>query len=128
MRQMRLAQANYKFLCTRENKKKGKKHVKGDVSILQFFLTLGKVQFSKRKSLIDYDDSDNINNKQQFYRLAKHLLGMCITPSHLLRLFIQKKRDARAFFLIFTLALEHVVWLGQSRLSQVNKYSPLANV
>ena len=58
---MRLVQANYKFLCTRENEKKRKKHVKGDVTILQFFLTLGKVQFSKRKRLIDYDDSDNIN-------------------------------------------------------------------
>ena len=51
---------------------------------------------------------------------------MCITPSHLIRLFIEKKRDARAFFLS---ALEHVVCLGQlSRLSQVNNYSPRANV
>ena len=51
---------------------------------------------------------------------------MCITPSHLIRLFISKKRDARAFFLS---ALEHVVCLGQlSRLSQVNNYSPRANV
>ena len=40
--------------------------VKGDVCILQF-LTLGNFQFSKRKSLIDHGDSDNINNKHQFY-------------------------------------------------------------
>ena len=54
------------------------------------FLTLGKFQFSKRKSLIDHDDNDddNINNKHQFYRLAKHALGMCITLSHLTWLFI----------------------------------------
>ena len=38
-----------------------------------------------------------------------------------------KKRDARAFFLIFTRVLEHVVCLGESRLSQVNN-SPRANV
>ena len=52
------------------------------------FLTLGKFQFSKRKSLIDHDDSDNINNKHQFYRLAKHQLGMCIILLHLIKLFI----------------------------------------
>ena len=53
---------------------------------------------------------------------------MYITPSHLnIRLFIEKKRDARVFFLIFALAPEHVVCLGQSRLSQVNN-SPRANV
>ena len=38
-----------------------------------------------------------------------------------------KKRDALLFFLIFTRALEHVVCLGESRLSQVNN-SPGANV
>ena len=32
-----------------------------------FFLTLGKFQFSKHKSLIDHDDSDNINNKHQMF-------------------------------------------------------------
>ena len=53
---------------------------------------------------------------------------MCFTPSHLIRLFIlKKKRDARAFFLFFTRALEHLVCLGQSRLSQVCN-SPQANV
>ena len=46
---------------------------------------------------------------------------MCITPSHLIWLFdISKKRDVRAFFLILTLALEHVVCLGESCFSQVN--------
>ena len=53
-----------------------------------FFLTLGKFQFSMRKSLTDHDDRDNINNKHQFYRLAKHQLGMCITASHLIWLCI----------------------------------------
>ena len=38
-----------------------------------------------------------------------------------------KKRDARAFFLILTPALEYVVCLGESRLSQVNN-SPRPNV
>ena len=52
---------------------------------------------------------------------------MCITPSHLIWLFILKKPNARAIFLIFTRALEHVVCLGGSRLSQVNN-SPRANV
>ena len=77
------------------------------------FLTLGKFQFSKRKSLIDYDDSGNINNKHQFHRLAKHQLGMCITPSHLIRLFILKKHDARAFFLITVTVLwyYHRAWV-----------------
>ena len=96
-------------------------------SVRNFFLTLEKFQFSKRKSLIDHDDSDNINNKHQFYRLAKHQLGMCITPSHLIWLFILKRRDARTFFLILTSSLEHVVCLGESCLSQVNN-SRLANL
>ena len=40
-----------------------------------------------------------------------------------------KKAWCTCFFLIFTRALEHVVCLGQlSRLSQVNKYNPRANV
>ena len=52
---------------------------------------------------------------------------MCITQSQLIWLFIQKKRDARAFFLILTCALEHVVCLGELRLSQVNNI-PRANV
>ena len=81
-----------------------RKHVKGAI-----FLTLGIFQFSKRKSLIDHGDSNNINNKHQFYRLAKHQLGMCFTRSHLIRLF--KKRDARAFFLILTRALERLAGL-----------------
>ena len=38
-----------------------------------------------------------------------------------------KKGDARAFFLILTHALEHVVCLGESRLPQVNN-SPRKNV
>ena len=40
------------------------------------FLTLEKFQFSKRNILIDHDDTDNINNKPQFYRLAKHQLTL----------------------------------------------------
>ena len=56
------------------------------------FLSIGKFQFSKGKSLIDHDD------KHHFHRLSKHKLGMCITPSHLIWLFIWKKRDVRAFF------------------------------
>ena len=92
------------------------------------FLTLEKFQFSKRKSLIDHNDSNNINNNHQFYRLAKHQLGTCIIPSHLIWLFdILKKHDARAFFLILTRALEHVVCLGESCFSQVNN-SHRANV
>ena len=125
LRQTRLAQANYVpvHASTWEKKETCKRWC------LHFaiFLTLGKFQFSKRKSLIDHDDSDNINNKHQFYRLAKHQLGMCITPSHLIWLFILKKRDARALFLIYTRALKHVVCLGESRLSQKNN-SPQANV
>ena len=38
-----------------------------------------------------------------------------------------KKSDAPAFFLILTCALEHVVCLGELRLSQLNN-SPRANV
>ena len=90
-----------------------RKHVKG----LHFaiFLTLGKFQFSKRKSLIDHDDSDNINNKHQLCRLAKHQLGMCITlvPSHLIWLFILKKLDASAF-LIFSHFLDYILRVCQS--------------
>ena len=90
-----------------------RKHVKG----LHFtiFLTLGKFQFSKRKSLIDYDDSDNINNKHQLCRLAKHQLGMCITlvPSHLIWLFSLKKRDASAC-LIFSHFLDYILRVCQS--------------
>ena len=52
---------------------------------------------------------------------------MCFTRSHLIWLFILKKRYARAFFLILTRALEHAVCLGESRLSQVNN-SPRPNV
>ena len=104
-----------------------RKHVKG----LHFaiFLTLGKFQFSKRKSLIDHDDSDNINNKHQLCRSAKHQLGMCITlvPSHLIWLFILKKAWCKCFSHIFTRALENVVRLGESRLSQVSN-SPRADV
>ena len=104
-----------------------RKHVKG----LHFaiFLTLGKFQFSKRKSLIDHDDSDNINNKHQLCRSAKHQLGMCITlvPSHLIWLFILKKAWCKCFSHIFTRALENVVCLGESRLSQVSN-SPRADV
>ena len=122
-RHKRLVQAN----PVHASKWEKRKHVKGDVCILQFFLTLGKFQFSKRKSLIDHDDSNNINNKHQSYRLAKHQLGICITPSHLIWLFILKKRDARTFFLILTLVLEHVDCLDESRLSQVNN-TPRANV
>ena len=42
---------------------------------------------------------------------------MCITHNLIGYL---KKRDARAFFLILTCALEKVVCLGESGLSQVN--------
>ena len=52
---------------------------------------------------------------------------MCITPSHLIWLFILKKLDARAFFLILTCVLENLVCLGESCLSQVNN-GPRANV
>ena len=64
--------------------------------------------FNYRKSLIFKEQKLNWLRRQrqhQFYRLAKHQLGMCITPSHLIRLFIFKKCDVRAFFLIFTRAL-----------------------
>ena len=36
----------------------------------------------KKTNPADFDklgDNDNINNKHQFYRLAKHQLGVCIT-------------------------------------------------
>ena len=125
LRQTRLAQANYVpvHASTWEKKETCKRWC------LHFaiFLTLGKFQFSKRKSLIDHDDSDNINNKHQFYRLAKHQLGMCITPSHLIWLFIFKKAWRKCFSHIFTRALENVVCLGELRLSQVSN-SPRADV
>ena len=92
-----------------------------------FFLTLGKFQFSKRKSFIDHGDSDNINNKHQFYRLAKHQLGMCFTRSPLIWFLFKKSLMHVLFFLILTRALEHVVCLGESCLPQVNN-SPRPNV
>ena len=46
---------------------------------------------------------------------------------HTITLNLIVKGDARAFFIIFTSALERVVYLGESRLSQVNN-SPRANV
>ena len=99
------------FQCTRQNEKKE------TCERFAFcnFLTLGKFQFSKRKSLIDHDDSDNINNKHQLCRLAKHQLGMCITlvPSHLIWLFILKKLDASAC-LIFSHFLDYILRVCQS--------------
>ena len=86
LRQTRLAQANY--IPVHASKWEKKETCKRWCLHFTIFLTLGKFQFSKRKSLIDHDDSDNINNKHQFYRLAKHALGMCITLSHLTWLFI----------------------------------------
>ena len=81
LRQTRIVQANY--ILVQASKCEKKETCKRRCLHFAIFLTLGKFQFSKRKSLIDHDDSDNINNKHQFYRLAKRQLGMCIIPSHL---------------------------------------------
>ena len=56
------------------------------------FLTVGKFQFSKRKSLIDHDESDNINNKRQFYTMISKTAAWNVHHTLTLNLIVYLKK------------------------------------